>query len=130
MPRSKVAINWEYVQKARLARRSWVDIALDDQVSDLGPVSERTLANHRVEVGWVDPLVTPGDNELQEFVYKYTQRNPYQGETQIQAAVAAQGWNVTREKVREVIHLVDPEGVERRTFLPSIAGSFFLRHKL
>ena len=115
MPRDKVAINWEYVWNARLARRSWTSIASDDQVSDQGPVNERTLANYRAEGNWVDPLVTPDDNELRDFVYKYTQRNPYQGETQIEAAVAVRGWKVTRKKVREVIHLVDPEGVAQRT---------------
>ena len=76
MPRDKVAINWEYVWNARLARRSWTSIASDDQVSDQGPVNERTLANYRAEENWEDPLVTPDDNELRDFVYKYTQRNP------------------------------------------------------
>jgi hypothetical protein len=109
MPNEYIHVDGMYVYEARKQKRQWTSIA-----TDLG-ISESKLRTWRKEVEFEEPLVVPDDEELRDFVRNYTQEYKDQGQTQIESAVANNGWDVKRDELRNVIHEVDPEGNRHRT---------------
>ena len=82
---------------------SWTSIA-----SLLG-VSRMTVYRRRVEYGLLaDPVSTLNDNELKDLLRRIRREHPNIGQTMIMGLIRAQGYHVSRARVRDAIQQIDP----------------------
>ena len=57
-------------------------------------------------------------NDIERAVIAVKEQHPNAGKVMIQGHLTSKGVHVQRDKVREAIHTVDPEGVEKRKQKP------------
>ena len=82
---------------------SWTSIA-----SILG-VSRMTVYRRRVEYNLLaDPVNTLDDNELKDLLRRIRGEHPNIGQTMIMGLIRAQGFHVSRARVRDTIQQIDP----------------------
>ena len=84
---------------------SWTSIA-----SLLG-VSRMTVYRRRVEYDLLaDPVNTLNDNELKDLLRRIRREYPNIGQTMIMGLIRAQGYHVSRARVRDATQQIDPLG--------------------
>lgn len=82
---------------------TWVEIA-----SLLG-ISRMTLYRRREEYGLIqDPRTIPTNAELMQLVQELRRELPYCGEVLLLGRLRSMGYLVTRSRLRDVIHNIDP----------------------
>lgn len=102
-------IDGDAILRYREVGLPWTNIAT------LIGVCDKTLYTWRKEVEFVDPREKLADDETIDcIVRQYTDSQPARGSSTIWAHLKSINIDVTRERVRESIHRVDPEGVEQR----------------
>lgn len=82
------------------------------KVSKLVGVSERLMRKWRREVGFIEPLNSMTDNDIDTFINNNKQRG--RGAVHMLGLFTAKGFNVTRKRVRESVNRVDAVGKELR----------------
>lgn len=101
-------VNIDLVRNLRQTGTRWKDIesSLD--------ISKTTRQRWAASVGFVDPLNQVNDIELDNLVSEYVDGNVARGERMAQGNILSKGYRVSRKRLRESIHRVDPDGVEQR----------------
>ena len=131
----KIIIDANTVSLMRERGLSWTEIAARVDVTT------RTLQRWRLETDFVDPQQRITDGALDELISTHIEGQPRRGEITLRAHISVQGFNASRQQVRDSMHRVDPEGVlersrkliKRRVY--SVPGPYYLwymdgNHKL
>lgn len=84
-----------------------------DQIAELLNISRRTLYR-RLEGSALMGYTDLTDQELDSTIESYKARHPNDGEIMVGGFLRSTGIYVTRKRVRESIHRVDPSGVQER----------------
>ena len=68
-----------------------------------------TVYRRRAEYGLLaDPVSTLNDNELKDLLRRIRREHPNIGQTMIMGLIRAQGYRVSRARVRDAIQQIDP----------------------
>ena len=93
-----------------------------------------TLRRWRIDESFVEPQERISDIALDELISTHIEGQPRRGEITLRAHVCVQGFNASRQQVRDSMHRVDPEGVLERSRKPikrrvyNVAGPHHLWH--
>ena len=90
---------------------TWKDIAAHPEIN----VHRDCLLKWRKEVNFEEPKRNIPDDQLDEVVHSHVLGQPRRGEVTVAAHISCLGLKVPRKQLRESIHRVDPEGVEKRS---------------
>ena len=73
---------------------------------------ERRMQEYNISMQSRYSLIS--DADLRQVVATLSSRNPNLGEKSIDGLLRAQGIIVQRHRIRDILHVVDPEGVQHR----------------
>lgn len=76
--------------------------------------SKSALQRWRQEVGFIDPLREIENAELDEIIFNYVTANDRRGERMVMGLMNSMGISVTRDRIRDSINRVDPDGRQQR----------------
>jgi hypothetical protein len=106
MPALKKHIDENVVDDCRRLGMTWVSISKHCNVS------YDTMLRWRQEINYAEPLEDIDDASLDQFILDV--KNPLIGEVTVMGRLTSAGYSVTRERVRESVMRVDPEGRDER----------------
>jgi hypothetical protein len=90
---------------------SWNDIASHAQVN----VARETLRLWRIRTNFVEPRINLSDDDLDAVISNHIDGETQRGQVTIESFLSLSGYAISRARIRESMHRVDPEGVAARS---------------